>query len=80
MAIGTGHSEFLNRSLSWIVSVEEQRSFLAHEGCKEGQGYLFAKPVALKDLLQSIASRGVKPEQAVERDRVTISRVTRPHR
>jgi len=48
------------------IETEEQRSFLAHEGCKEGQGYLFAKPVALKDLPGALAGTGASPEQAVQ--------------
>ncbi len=38
------------------IETEEQLEFLAAEGCKEGQGYLMAKPVPLNEILPAVAN------------------------
>ena len=40
------------------IETEAQWHFLAREGCAKGQGYLFAKPVALAQLPAAIAAAG----------------------
>lgn len=40
------------------IETEAQWQFLADEGCAKGQGYLFAKPVALAQLPAAIAAAG----------------------
>jgi diguanylate cyclase (GGDEF)-like protein len=40
------------------IETEAQWQFLAREGCAKGQGYLFAKPVALAQLPATIAAAG----------------------
>jgi diguanylate cyclase (GGDEF)-like protein len=48
------------------IETEAQWQFLAHEGCAKGQGYLFAKPVALPKLPDVIAAaaRFVRDDEA----------------
>lgn len=38
------------------IETEEQLEFLAAEGCKEGQGYLMARPVPLNEILPAVAN------------------------
>ncbi len=38
------------------IETEEQLLFLASEGCKEGQGYLMARPVPLDKMLPAVAN------------------------
>jgi EAL domain-containing protein (putative c-di-GMP-specific phosphodiesterase class I) len=38
------------------IETEEQLRFLADEGCKEGQGYLMARPVPLDRILPAVAN------------------------
>ncbi len=38
------------------IETEEQLKFLADEGCKEGQGYLMARPVPLDKILPAVAN------------------------
>jgi EAL domain-containing protein (putative c-di-GMP-specific phosphodiesterase class I) len=38
------------------VETEEQRDFLARQGCQEYQGYLFSRPLAIAELEQFIDS------------------------
>lgn len=39
------------------VESEEQRRYLLHFGCKEGQGYLFSKPMPADDFMQWLAAQ-----------------------
>jgi EAL domain-containing protein (putative c-di-GMP-specific phosphodiesterase class I) len=47
------------------IETEAQWQFLAREGCAKGQGYLFAKPVALSQLPAAIeaAARFVREDR-----------------
>lgn len=38
------------------IETKEQLEFLAAEGCKEGQGYLMARPVPLNEILPAVAN------------------------
>jgi EAL domain-containing protein (putative c-di-GMP-specific phosphodiesterase class I) len=38
------------------IETEAQRAFLIREGCEEGQGYLMARPMPLRDLPAAIAA------------------------
>ncbi len=45
------------------VETEEQRNFLANHGCKYYQGYLFSKPLPLKEFEQLFASSNIAKAQ-----------------
>jgi diguanylate cyclase (GGDEF)-like protein len=58
------------------IETEAQWDFLAREGCAKGQGYLFAKPVAIDQLPAAIAAaaRFVRDETpALEDTRATVA-------
>ncbi|MBI3916528.1 MAG: EAL domain-containing protein [Betaproteobacteria bacterium] len=42
------------------IETQEQLAFLKAEGCEEGQGYLFSKPLAAKDLERLLNESGAK--------------------
>jgi EAL domain-containing protein (putative c-di-GMP-specific phosphodiesterase class I) len=58
-----GHSLDLS-ILAEGVETEEQRAFLAAEGCDEFQGYLFAKPMSFDDFVAFGLSRLAKARTA----------------
>jgi diguanylate cyclase len=59
------------------IETEAQWQFLAREGCAKGQGYLFAKPVAVSQLPAAIAAaaRFVRDDeqQVEETERATVA-------
>jgi diguanylate cyclase (GGDEF)-like protein len=59
------------------IETEAQWEFLAREGCAKGQGYLFAKPVAISQLPAAIeaAAKFARDEAApaVEHERATVA-------
>jgi len=42
------------------IEHHEQEQFLAEYGCEQGQGYLYAKPMSLKDLRRWIQKYNVQ--------------------
>jgi len=44
------------------VETEEQSAFLVRRRCDESQGYLFGRPMAMKDVVEHIQANGPKQE------------------
>ena len=58
------------------IETDQQLQFLAEEGCKEGQGYLMARPIPLEKLADAVEAMESRTAHMTPSETVVLTQTT----